>query len=285
MKKFIIKYNFILLILLGLILNSCSTRFHSKEENGARKIYNLKYGEEKRQNMDVFLPKTAEKQIPLVIIVHGGAWKFGYKERMIRIQKFLFLNNIPSININYRLLRNGILYTDQLEDISKAIEKSQELSTEWKIDPNDFILLGESSGAHLALLYGYRNPHKIKKIISLSGPTDFYSEKYRNSNYFRKTKGLFQQVVGANYENNEEAFKKASPIANVSAVPTLIFQGDRDFLVNKNQGLALDSVLTSKNIAHQLVYLKNSGHLPRRVKWKRDSLIFPVILSFIKQLN
>ncbi|MEC5156842.1 alpha/beta hydrolase [Chryseobacterium sp. MP_3.2] len=282
-KKLLINHHFWMMGLVGLIFSSCSSRFKNVEDEAGKKLYNVKYGENERQSMDVFLPAKFEKESATVIIVHGGAWKYGNKEHVRIIQKFLYQNNIPSVNINYRLLKNGILYTDQLEDIGKAVTKSKEMAAEWRINPDNIILLGESAGAHLSLLYGYNNPDKISKLISLSGPTDLYSEEYLSSSYHKRTRRVFQNVVGEKFADNLEAFKKASPLGNVSAVPTLIFQGDKDLLVNRKQGLALDSVLTEQKIPHQLILMKDAGHIPRFVRSKRETIIFPAILSFVKE--
>lgn len=285
MKKLILQYHFFVLGLISFVLNSCNTKFRVWVGNNSQKVYNLKYGEHKKQKMDIFLPENYPQDSPVVLIVHGGAWKHGNKEHMIHIQKMLFKNNIPSVNMNYRLLSKGITYKEQLQDIDSAILKFNSLAEKAELLPNNFIILGESAGGHLALLYGYQNPDKIKKIISLSGPTDFYSEEYLSSFYSRYTSRTIQKVVGEKFKrkNISEAFKKASPIANVSNVPTLLFQGNSDFLVNHKQGLALDSVLTKMEIPHKLVYMKNTGHAPRFFnKKKRDTLIYPSILKWIK---
>lgn len=283
MKKLILNYHFWIIGILGTMGVSCSTKYKVVEKNNAKKIFNLKYGDHKKQKMDVFLPAEHNAETPVVMIVHGGGWKFGRKEHMKMIQKFLLEKNIPSISINYRLLSKKIKYQQQLEDISKAVSKSNELTSQWNLKPNNYVLLGESAGGHLALLYGYKNPEKIKKLISMSSPTDFYSENYLNSSYFKRSKFVIEKVVDAKFYDNENDFKEASPIAHVSNIPTLIFQGDRDFLVNKNQGSALDSVLTSKKIPHRLILMKNSGHVPRFIKRKREGFIFPNILSFIQK--
>ncbi|MCX8523643.1 alpha/beta hydrolase [Chryseobacterium formosus] len=287
MKKLIRNYHFFVLGLIGLILNSCNTRKFKiwVGTNNEQKIYNLKYGEHKRQKMDVFLPSDYPQDAPVVLIVHGGAWKYGRKEHMIQIQKMLFENQIPSINMNYRLVSKHLTYKEQLEDINSAIEKFNSLSEKSELLPNNYILLGESAGGHLALLYGYQNPDKIKKIISLSGPTDFYSQEYLNSFYSKYTSGTVQKMVGAKFHRKHlsEDFQKASPIANVTNVPTLLFQGNQDFLVNQKQGLALDSVLTKMNIPHKLVFMDKTGHAPRFFnKKKRDSIIYPNILEWIR---
>lgn len=289
MKKLILKYHFFVLGLIGFILSSCNTRKFKVwvGTDNAQKIYNLKYGEHKRQKMDVFLPSDYPENSPVILIVHGGAWTLGKKEHMIQIQKMLFKNKIPSINMNYRLVSKSkkITYKEQLEDIGLAITKFNSLAEKAELQPNNYILLGESAGGHLALLYGYQNPDQVKKIISLSGPTDFYSPEYLHSFYSKYSSPTIQKVVGEKFDrkNLSEEFKKASPIANVSNVPTLLFQGNQDFLVNQKQGLALDSALTAQNVPHKLIFMDKTGHAPRFFnKMKRDSIIYPNILEWIK---
>lgn len=284
MKINFLKYNFWVIGLCSIVLSSCSSRYRVKVQND-KKIYNLKYGDARQQTMDVFIPASFDKETPAVIIVHGGAWKIGRKEHMMMIQKFLHKNNIPTANINYRLVNKKTTYKQQVEDIGLAIEKINALAKEEGFREDNYVLLGESSGGHIAMLYGYKNPQQIKKIISLSGPTDFYTENYTNSFYSKYSSRILQDVVGEKFDrkNLSEEFKKASPIANVSNVPTLLLQGDRDILVNKKQGLALDSVLAEKEIPHQLIFMKNTGHIPRYFsKKKRVNVIFPNILEWVK---
>ncbi|SDQ07753.1 Acetyl esterase/lipase [Chryseobacterium soldanellicola] len=289
MKKLILRYHFFVLGCIGFLLNSCNSRFRVwMGTNNQQKIYNLKYGEHKRQKMDIFLPSDYQKEAPVVLIVHGGAWKYGRKEHMIQIQKMLFENNIPSINMNYRLVSTSkkITYKEQLEDISSAIVKFNSLAEKAELEPDNYIILGESAGGHLALLYGYQNSEQIKKIISLSGPTDFYSPEYLHSFYSKYSSPTIQKVVGTKFDrkNLSEEFKKASPIYNITHVPTLLFQGNTDFLVNQHQGLALDSALTAQNIPHKLIFMENTGHAPRFFnKKKRDRIIYPNILEWIKK--
>lgn len=288
MKKLIINYHFFVLGCISFLLISCNTKFRVWVGDHNQKIYNLKYGEHQRQKMDIFLPADYPETSPVVLMIHGGAWTFGKKEHMIQIQKMLFAQNIPSINMNYRLVskRKKITYKQQLEDIGLAIEKFNSLAQKADLQPNNYILLGESAGGHLSLLYGYQHPDQVKKIISMSGPTDFYSPEYLNSFYSKYTSPTFQKVVGVKFDrhNVSEDFKEASPIANITHVPTLLFQGNTDFLVNQHQGLAMDSALTRLNVPHKLVFMKRTGHVPRFFsKLKRDSIIYPNILEWIKK--
>lgn len=281
-------FHFLLMLTFPLLLLSCNTKHRIWVGKGMeQKIFNLKYGEHRKQNMDIFLPAYYTPDTPVVLLIHGGFWKFGRKQKMIQIQNFLHRHRIPTVNINYRLVskKQKISYREQLEDIALSIEKFNSLSGNAGLMSDHYILLGESSGAHLALLYGYRNPNQVKKIISLSGPSDFYTSSFLNSVYSRYTSPTIEDVVGEKFNRKKlsEKFKEASPISQVAPVPTLIFQGDRDVLVHKNQGIALDSVLTAMEVPHRFIFMKKTGHTPRLYsKKKRDSLILPAILDWIQ---
>ncbi|RST26729.1 alpha/beta hydrolase [Chryseobacterium lacus] len=281
-------FHFLLMLTFPLLLLSCNTKHRIWVGKGMeQKIFNLKYGEHRKQNMDIFLPPYYTPDTHVVLLIHGGFWKFGRKQKMIQIQNFLHRHRIPTVNINYRLVskKQKITYREQLEDIALSIEKFNSLSGNAGLMSDHYILLGESSGAHLALLYGYRNPNQVKKIISLSGPSDFYTSGFLNSVYSRYTSPTIEDVIGEKFDRKKlsEKFKEASPISQVAAVPTLIFQGDRDFLVHKSQGIALDSVLTAMEVPHRFIFMKKTGHTPRLYsKKKRDSIILPAILDWIQ---
>lgn len=281
-------FHFLLMLTFPLLLLSCNTKHRIWVGKGMeQKIFNLKYGEHRKQNMDIFLPPYYTPDTPVVLLIHGGFWKFGRKQKMIQIQNFLHRHRIPTVNINYRLVskKQKITYREQLEDIALSIEKFNSLSGNAGLISDHYILLGESSGAHLALLYGYRNPNQVKKIISLSGPSDFYTSGFLNSVYSRYTSPTIEDVIGEKFDRKKlsEKFKEASPISQVAAVPTLIFQGDRDVLVHKSQGIALDSVLTAMEVPHRFIFMKKTGHTPRLYsKKKRDSIILPAILDWIQ---
>lgn len=283
-------FGFLLFAAGVLILQSCRTRQMAWVGNkGDRKHFNIPYGSHPRQVMDVYLPKDLDAAKPKVVLVHGGAWVIGRKEHLGNIQRFLHQKGFETMSLNYRLLklRDTLTYKSQLQDLAAAISAFQDFNKKENIPSAPLILLGESAGGQLALLYGYRHPAVVSGLISLSGPTDFYSDAFRKSRYYGLAHRTFQLVVGQSYtdEKNRE-FEDASPLSAVSAVPTLHFQGDRDFLVNVQQGRALDSVLTAKNVPHRFVLMKGRGHAPRLLHFRyRDTVIYPEILSFLASFS
>lgn len=280
-------FGFLLFAATALILQSCRNRQMVWVGNkGDRKYFNIPYGSHPRQVMDVYLPKNTDAAKPKVVLVHGGAWVIGRKEHLGNVQRFLHRNGFETMSLNYRLLRlkDTLTYNSQQEDLAAAISAFQDFNKKENIANSPLILLGESAGGQLALLYGYRHPEVVSGLISLSGPTDFYSDNFRKSRYYGRSHRFFQLVVGKSYAGEtQKYFEEASPLSVVSSVPTLHFQGDRDFLVNVEQGKALDSALTSKNVPHRFVLMKGRGHAPRLLHFRyRDTVIYPEILSFLQ---
>lgn len=276
----------LLIFISSIFMDTCDFSLSNElEKNTATTHYDISYGTDVAQTLDLCLPKKKTDSIPMVILVHGGAWCFGEKETLTPVQKFLAQHNIPSANINYRLNRGNITYKDQLEDIDKALDFLKNQADSLNL-PCRFILFGESAGAHLSLLYGYQNPDCIEKIISLAAPTDFFSKNYRsNKLYHWYTKFFFELATGAKYNHNKElkAFQDASPIKNVSNVPTLILQGTSDMVVDVSQALSLDTALTKKKVPHKLVLMKGGIHISRRLPWWRDKVIYPEMLAFFNE--
>lgn len=247
---------------------------------------NLVYGTTTAHTLDLYLSNKKLDTITMIVLVHGGAWCFGKKETLTPVQEFLAQHNIASASINYRLNRGAITYKEQLDDIGKALKFLKNKTDSLELSCR-FILFGESAGAHLSLLYGYQNPDCIEKIIALAAPTDFFSKNYTEKKlYHWYTKFFFELAAGAQYTYNENlpiAFEEASPIANVSNVPTLILQGTNDMVVNLSQALSLDSVLTQKKVPHKLVLMEGGVHIARRLPWWRDKVIYPEMLAFLKK--
>lgn len=122
---------------------------------GTRVIADIAYGDDGKQRFDVYLPPHAVKA-PVLFIVHGGAWRNGWKDHPGLISNKAF-HWIPKgyviVSTDYRLAP-GADPLVQSQDVARAIAKAQQLSPSWGADPDRFILMGHSAGAHLAVLLG-----------------------------------------------------------------------------------------------------------------------------------
>lgn len=124
---------------------------------GSRVLRDLAYGPSPRQAIDVYLPAGATAA-PLVVMVHGGAWRFGDKaeSRVVDNKVARWLpRGIGVVSVNYRLLpQAGVV--QQAEDVAAALAFVQRQAPEWGADPREIILMGHSAGAHLVALLGAR---------------------------------------------------------------------------------------------------------------------------------
>lgn len=120
---------------------------------GARVERELEYGPDPLQRLDAYLPAGAPTGSVLVV-VHGGAWALGDKANrgVVGAKAAHWLAaGVVVVSINYRLLpRAGVLV--QASDVARAIAYVQQRARLWRADPARLVLLGHSTGAHLAAL-------------------------------------------------------------------------------------------------------------------------------------
>lgn len=127
--------------------------FDSSALPGAKLIRDVAYGSDKKQRFDVYLPPHPD-HAPLLVMVHGGAWRFGdkgargvvrNKARHWLPQGFIF------VSVNNRLLPDAAPL-QQADDVAAALMAIRRLAPQWGGDPGRLILMGHSAGAHLVAL-------------------------------------------------------------------------------------------------------------------------------------
>ncbi len=121
----------------------------------------LAYGSDKQQRLDLYLPSNA-RQAPVLLMVHGGAWRIGDKGAAAvvdhKIKRWLPKGFI-FVSINYRLLP-AAAPLQQADDVARALAFVQQQATGWGGDPRKVILIGHSAGAHLVSLLAAR-PQRV----------------------------------------------------------------------------------------------------------------------------
>ncbi|WP_230412409.1 alpha/beta hydrolase [Undibacterium hunanense] len=121
--------------------------------SGTRVLRDIAYGSDRRQTMDVYLPATAiaRPDMPVILMVHGGAWKIGNKTARGVVENKA-AHWLPKayvfISINYRMLPDA-KPLEQADDVARALAMAQGRAAEWGGSRSKFILMGHSAGAHL----------------------------------------------------------------------------------------------------------------------------------------
>ncbi len=139
------------------------------------------YGPHERNVLD-FWRAQAQGPTPLVLVIHGGAWKSGSKERVQRfadVQKLLDAG-ISVASIDYRFIRHGVIAGLQppvqapLHDAARALQFLRSKAAEYNIDPNRIGLAGGSAGACSSLWLAF---HDDLAVLDSDDPIQRQSTK------------------------------------------------------------------------------------------------------------
>jgi acetyl esterase/lipase len=118
-------------------------------------LRDVAYGAGKLQRMDVYLPaRPGAQPAPVVLMVHGGAWAFGDKghDRVVDNKVARWVpRGIIFVSVNYPMIPDSDP-VEQADDVARALAAAQQAAPGWGGDPQGFILMGHSAGAHLVSL-------------------------------------------------------------------------------------------------------------------------------------
>ena len=145
---------------------------------------------------------------PVAILVHGGCWlaKLGQLpeaatslDTLRPLSAALAQSGIATWNVEYRRLGNdGGGWPGTYEDVAKATDFIRELAPKRHLDLQRVVLVGHSSGGHLALWLAARHklpadstlhtasPLRVAGVVDIDGPPDLES-----------VIGIERQVCGA----------------------------------------------------------------------------------------
>lgn len=209
--------------------------------------------------MDLYIPEEhSHKDRDVFIIIHGGGWRGGNKSELTFFTLSMMQKFPHSVfaNINYRLASTSrYALPNQIEDIRSAMHY---LEKTLKFQPR-LILLGNSAGGHLSMLYAYKfdRNKKVKAVINIVGPADLSDPGFKRYDDYSFLKS---HLVDPKYTSASQMIF-ASPIAwiNNHSAPTLSYYGINDQVVPVTQKSILDSALSKNKVLHES-YEFTGGH-------------------------
>ena len=124
----------------------------------------VRYGEHERNVLD-FWKAESETPTPLVLVIHGGGWQNGEKERLHRFAdtKRLLDHGISVAAINYRLIKHAIEENVQppvkapLHDAARALQFIRSHADQWNLDKDRIGATGGSAGACTSLWLAFHD--------------------------------------------------------------------------------------------------------------------------------
>jgi acetyl esterase/lipase len=202
------------------------------------------YGSDPRQVLDITSPEGTGAA-PILMMVHGGAFKFGDKSDLA-IWPELLAAGIAVVRVNYRL-SGSAKWPAQGEDILAAVVHLQREGTVLGLDPSRIVLLGQSAGAFLAVSTALSLVEvglRPRGVVSLFGPMDF-STMDQDMKTLGRTPQLGwtdaadsaeSQLLGFAIGENRAAARAMGPVGRLDQLtdplpPLLIRHGDADPMI------------------------------------------------------
>ena len=223
-------------------------------------IANVPYGPHKKWHLlDVYIPKaTKTEDLPVLINIHGGAWVYGDKQVYAPYCMHLAQCGFAVINASYRLAPK-YAFPAPLEDVGSMMEWVVTNAKQYRLDPSNLFLVGDSAGAHLATAYtaiqlnreyakafpGIKVSKKLvpKALVLNCGVFDMEGEVKRRGTLLTP---FLTDILGA--KPTTSSIKKMSPVQYITPdfPPVYLATSNGDFL--RKHSHRLKEVLEQKQI-------------------------------------
>jgi acetyl esterase/lipase len=224
--------------------------------------------------LDLYLPQDAPAPVPLIVWVHGGAWRTGSKANP-RPALSLLERGYAVATIGYRLSQEAT-FPAQIQEVKAAVRWLRAHAGPYGLDSDRFGAFGPSAGGHLVALLGTAGhveeweigdhlnwSSRVQAVVSWFGPSDFLRmNDMPGAMDHDAPDSPESQLVGAPIREHPHLARRASPITYITpgAPPFLLMHGDRDALVIPNQSELLHEALVRAGVASTLHILPGLGH-------------------------
>jgi acetyl esterase/lipase len=224
--------------------------------------------------LDIYIPANARGELPLVIVIHGGAWlsndKYADMGYMTKTISELLTRGFAVASMNYHYSTQKV-FPAQIQDCNRAVSFLFENAKKYGLDNKRFAVMGFSAGGHLASLLGLSKNNNVKDFFmpgtntsfTIKAVVDFYGPAelilFPGNDDEKAPESL---LIGAAPLARPDLAKAASPVTYVDKndPPFLIIHGEKDDMVSPKQSRLLHSWLDVAGVQNELVVVKDAPH-------------------------
>jgi acetyl esterase/lipase len=228
----------------------------------------------------VYPKKRGTGPLPVIVFIHGGAWRAGSKSTgILNLLPYATSGQYFGVTVEYRFTTVA-QWPAQIHDCKAAIRWVRSQATKYNLNPDKIGVWGVSAGGHLVSLLGTSGDVKelegdcgspgvssrVQCVVDFCGPSDFLAfAKFKRT--LLPPPGTIEapegQLFGGTIAQKRELAIAASPVTYVSKddPPFLIVHGTNDPLVNMEQAELLQAALTKAGASATLVKIIGGGHL------------------------
>jgi acetyl esterase/lipase len=218
--------------------------------------------------LDLYLPSATEPP-PLLVWVHGGAWRSFTKES---VPKQFVENGIATASLDFRQTTEAP-FPANVHDIKAAIRFLREHAAEYGYRADKIAIAGNSSGGHLAALVGVTNGHAelegsvgsasmrsdVQAIVSYYGASNLTTILPQSTPFGLGVRiPALEALLGGQPEDVPALAQLASPVFHVDDAdpPLLLLHGDQDPQMPINQSHELMGAYQREGLdaSFQVVY-------------------------------
>jgi acetyl esterase/lipase len=258
---------------MGLFCLGASETAESDFGSGLHDIEFARVGE-RTLKLDLHLP-PGKPRAPLIVWVHGGAWRSGSKKNM-PLGK-LVAEGYPVASVDYRLSTEA-KFPAQIHDLKAGIRFLRGHALKWQLPTQKILIAGDSAGGHLAALVGVSNGNaelegevgndraessNVQGIISFYGGANLVTILNQSTPHGLSVRVPALELLLGDLPTNAPALARlASPVFHVkkSAPPLLLLHGDQDPQMPVNQALELTGAYQKVGAPVQLEIVHGAGH-------------------------
>lgn len=234
--------------------------------------FNLVYGKtpEQELKLDIYRPKS-DAVLPACMLVHGGGWTGGDKERFRALGFALAEKGYVVANVEYRLA-GAAKYPAAVQDCSLAVRWVRANATRFGLDPKRIGAWGGSAGGHLVGLLAAAPQHErflttdlkdvsaaVQATCIMAGPTDLTNATFVESMRKAKEKSNSYTWFGKLYDDAPDLYRDASPLTHFTKTtgPILFLTGNLD---NPARDEAAIEKLKSLGVPTKQTLLQDAKH-------------------------